>query len=521
MFQVHVNDGKNEMPTDDIFYIVAKEGLFLKKRLGVMESIAPVKNISILESVALSAQMHIPKVPARPFAKVVEFFKAVYNEHHSECVVLIFYNEETQQFKIIPPKQEVSFASIDYDRLLIVDGYTMIGTIHSHGSMSAFHSGIDDDDEKTFDGLHITIGDIDEDEQSISSSIVANGYRFMVDPIDYVASIKITKDIDETKVGYRSKIYKIVDGKTLLDEKASKKTSYTWRKIDKRFVTTVPQSKRQFNKLWMKKIKKETRVYGYYGGRSSRFSYHGIYPYHYGEWGPHFDPHVWQQYHKLGSKRPSDAILPVSAKESVSVQKLVNTADDNDDEYIVPCLTCKFRDEKLELDDEDLENEMYRCEKCNIIIGGDSDKLECPNCKTDEHLVLLDDENLTDNYVEDDHTPLTSGDSQFYEEIVICPFCKKQTILIPPDNYCQHCFTEIEVLSSEDAIIQQSENDSGAFLDSEYEEVNEETIRQLSDHNKENVTKIPDPKKTEIPISEKKSEIWKSMMKRVFSRGSD
>ncbi len=55
MFQVIVNDGTTEFPDDDIYYIVCKEGVYLKKRLGVMESIAPVKNISILNSIKTMA----------------------------------------------------------------------------------------------------------------------------------------------------------------------------------------------------------------------------------------------------------------------------------------------------------------------------------------------------------------------------------------------------------------------------------------------------------------------------------
>ena len=50
MFPVVLNDGKSELPNDDIYYVIAKEGVFLKKKLGVMESLAPVKEISILQS---------------------------------------------------------------------------------------------------------------------------------------------------------------------------------------------------------------------------------------------------------------------------------------------------------------------------------------------------------------------------------------------------------------------------------------------------------------------------------------
>jgi len=190
MFKIHVNDGINEMPTDDICYIIAKEGIFLKKKMGIMDSIAPVDNISILESVSASAQMHILPIPATMFAKVIDFFGQVYDKYRGECIVLLFYNEETQKYKIIPPQQKVSAGSLEYNRSMTIEGYTMIGDIHSHGSMSAFHSGVDDDDEKSFDGLHITIGNANHAEISLSGSIVANGYRFMVDPMDYITGIK-------------------------------------------------------------------------------------------------------------------------------------------------------------------------------------------------------------------------------------------------------------------------------------------------------------------------------------------
>ena len=157
MFPVFVNDGNHEIPDDDILYIVCKEGTYLKKKLGIMESITPVKNISILQSIEMMATMHIKPIPGTLFASVMDFFRQVYSEHKSEAIVLLFYNEEKRVYKIIPPAQEVSGAGVDYNRAMTLEGYTMVGDIHSHANFSAFHSGIDDADEKSFDGLHITI----------------------------------------------------------------------------------------------------------------------------------------------------------------------------------------------------------------------------------------------------------------------------------------------------------------------------------------------------------------------------
>ena len=178
MFRVFVNDGTQEMPNDDIMYIVCKEGIYLKKKLGIMESITPVQGISVLQSVEMTAQMHIKPIPGTLFAQVISFFKEVYNEHFGEAIVLLFYNEERKVYKVVPPAQKVSGGGVDYNRAMTIEGYIMVGDIHSHANMSAFHSGIDDADEKSFDGLHITIGNNKDEQVSISASIVSNGQRF-------------------------------------------------------------------------------------------------------------------------------------------------------------------------------------------------------------------------------------------------------------------------------------------------------------------------------------------------------
>jgi len=126
MFNVFVNDGSQEMPDDDILYIVCKEGVYLKKKLGIMESITPVKEISILNTVEMMAQMHIKPIPAYQFAQVESFFRAIYKEHRSEAIVLLFYNEERKVYKIVPPHQKVNGASVDYNRAITIEGFTMI-----------------------------------------------------------------------------------------------------------------------------------------------------------------------------------------------------------------------------------------------------------------------------------------------------------------------------------------------------------------------------------------------------------
>lgn len=528
MFNVVLNDG-NPLPEDDICYIIAKEGVFLKKKLGIMESIAPVKNISILESIAASATMHITKIPAKWIAKTHSFFKEVYRQYRSEAIVLLFYNEETGQHKIIPPTQKVAGASCDYDKGITIDGYTMIGTIHSHGSMSAFHSGIDDSDEEHFDGLHITLGHLNDAYPSISASIVANGYRVVIEPSDYIENLVLmqeTNPIEKDKSVTTS--YKWENGELVVDKVTKNHYSYYSKKYDRRYDVVVSDRDRIFNKKWMNMVERGTYTYkSYRGGWQSGFYGHGGY---YGGWGQHYDRSAWAQ---AGKHLP----VPVGKGKTTSPYNVGPAAKTNPaafpphnaDGEMMPCVTCVHRQCKIidEINDEDYE-EYYLCKKCGQVVQEEEGTiLQCLGCLTDEHLVQLDrDQVLVNNYIQgealdyegfDDVAIMEPGRSSF----VKCKACGNGYHLIDgDDSICPFCQTPIsEEYSTEAALEGQSERDSGALLDSEAEEANEaalEAARQAD----ETIERIPEPGSNSIPIPEKKESKLREMFRRAFGGGS-
>lgn len=454
MFKVVVNDGTQELPDDDIYYIVSKEGIFLKKKMGVMESIAPVKNISILKSVNTMARMYINPIPAQTGAKILEFFKAVYQQFHGEAIVLLFYNEETGKYRVVPPHQKVTAAACDYNRGVTIEGHTMIGTIHSHANFSAFHSGTDDSDEKTFDGLHITYGNVMSEEFSLSASIVANGTRFIVDPNDYMLGLKQTKDIDEEEVFYTTKIYKS-DPKTnkmVLDEAASSKSAYTRKKFDKRYIFNVSQSKRQFNPKWMDMVEKGTYTYtygGYYGdwsglgnywqnrGRGNRWN----------GWGGNYDANLWNQAGRYIAPGNQKALPPGTPGVVVKSDEKAACGSAN------PCLSCKNRQLKVmnEMQGIQYEEEMYHCEKCKVVFTTTDADAKCPTCKKDDHLTLIDEKDLKDNYVKgapmddiDREALLNSAQSMEQpdqEGYLECLQCGNAFLKLASDECCPYCST--------------------------------------------------------------------------------
>lgn len=220
MFKVVMMDGSQELPQDNIYFMITKNGPYMKKHLDLIECVVPVKTIPTLQEVTSYAKMNIPKIPQDMFSEITAFFREVYEEYRAECMVLLFLNRKTNEYYIHVPHQKVSGGSIDYHRGFVMDGHTMVCSIHSHAGFGAFHSGTDHKDEEHFDGLHITIGKLGDKFVEIASSIMANGSRFKVDPSEYIDDIE---EIEEDDVDM---FYYIGTSKVKLSGKVSKSPKY-------------------------------------------------------------------------------------------------------------------------------------------------------------------------------------------------------------------------------------------------------------------------------------------------------
>ena len=595
MFKVVINDGQTEMPKDDIYYVIGKEGIYLKKTMGVMDSLAPVSRISTLQSVATSARMRISKIPGPKFAKVIEFFREVYKLYYAEAIVLLFYNEETNTHTIIPPSQKVTGGACDYNRGITIDGLTMIGTIHSHGGMSAFHSGVDDKDEEGFDGLHITIGNMRDEDVSISASIVANGHRVMVDPSDYVEQLRLTSEVDEQEEKATTTIYRYVGGKLVKDEKQTSRYSYTQRKYDKRYVATVTDHQKRFNKRWMKMVKKGTYNYASYGGAYANRGWGGAYDAGAWDWRRH---QPWRRNQNLPSTivKGQTTIPPqnVGPQKTPGIEFPPHDLEGEEN----PCAACFHRDEKIDWaikqyteevdgpDEEDCTNNfilndqfdhMFEkgqtainiiCAKCNMkyniglsstcpacgekapdeidmgsvdmtpmdpIIGRD---FICPTCGNtfthkgvdacpfcEEELDFEDHRKVDTSSLSDEEVEVSSGGNLKPGTAYICNVCS--VVFLPEAELagCPQCNNTMvdgyncKEFNTERASEDTQKKDSGELLSPEAEEIE---AAALEDQALEKQP-LPDPEKTEIPLSTRssssKDKSLKSMFKKVFGSG--
>lgn len=197
MFPVYIFEEDMELPESGNYFLVSGNGLWLHKDTGIVKGFVPVDNISVLQDLNADAfvQCSLPKLPAQHVWKIQTFFKQIVKKFQSEASTTLYFNKSTNEFKVYVPEQVVSHASVNYERKALthleeMKDFLCVGTIHSHCNFGAFHSGTDVGDEEDFDGLHVTFGHNNLDEFSISATIVVNGKRLEVDPLEVLEGIE-------------------------------------------------------------------------------------------------------------------------------------------------------------------------------------------------------------------------------------------------------------------------------------------------------------------------------------------
>ena len=130
---------------------------------------------------------------------------------------------DPSQYKFIVPKQEVSKASVRIESFqdsvdLITgeeltsyppDGWTPIGSSHSHNTMDVNFSSTDDNYELSDPGIHVLVKSInlEKEEYGVVVSVTANNRRFIIGKEDETRIIDFENDYNST---YHEKVLEYV-----------------------------------------------------------------------------------------------------------------------------------------------------------------------------------------------------------------------------------------------------------------------------------------------------------------------
>lgn len=116
------------------------------------------------------------RVPMKLLYDIENFFKVFMAKHVNptggyraghgdyEAMALILYNLDTHEFRVSIPAQTVSKASVSYTIDDKADNEIVVVDIHSHNSMGAFFSGVDDRDDRSGAWITGVLGNLDKPE---------------------------------------------------------------------------------------------------------------------------------------------------------------------------------------------------------------------------------------------------------------------------------------------------------------------------------------------------------------------
>jgi hypothetical protein len=202
MFPVHVlksDEDLANLPDTGTYYLITANGIMEHKVQGVVRSITPVDKIPYLLGLDPAAGICGPPIPANIAFTAFSFFRTVWEKYKTESALRLFYSLNERKYRLECPQQEVGYASVQYKRTPAVEGWKFAGTIHSHCDFDAGHSGIDTKDEFNDDGFHATFGQVNRDEFTAVTTIVAGQMRFPQSPVDCIPSLRYARQGTKTQ----------------------------------------------------------------------------------------------------------------------------------------------------------------------------------------------------------------------------------------------------------------------------------------------------------------------------------
>lgn len=169
-----------------ICLIPGQDGRMYELRKTEMgDFVAPKNKVVEFSAVRAGFTPALPRIPRELMAQIISFFRCFMNEEEEfEALVHIYWDKEREEFSAFVPKQKVSKASIDADLrgdALPEERYIHYADVHSHNSMAAKFSAIDDRDEKAT-RLYVVLGHLERYYPSITARISCGGTFQEIDP---------------------------------------------------------------------------------------------------------------------------------------------------------------------------------------------------------------------------------------------------------------------------------------------------------------------------------------------------
>lgn len=207
---VYTTLDKAENSGKAISLVPARDGkVYEIRNTEIGKFITPTSGDLMLSEVKPGFMSGLPLIPSELMIKIFAFFRHFVSEDcENEALLNIYWDKEEKQFVAYAPEQTATKISVDtkIDERFNTDRYIHYMDIHSHNTMNAFFSSVDDKDEKAT-RLYSVIGRLDKHNPQIRTRI-SNGGKFMnIDPalVFETADLSFPKEW-ENNVNFQSNV---------------------------------------------------------------------------------------------------------------------------------------------------------------------------------------------------------------------------------------------------------------------------------------------------------------------------
>ena len=140
----------------------SKDGRFYQMRKSEIGTfVAQVNKVAEFEQQTPSFTMALPKIPLELLLQIIHFFADISDEYQVEALAHILYDTTQNKYLVKIPKQKLTACAVNAEIDDYPDRLIHVMDIHSHNTMPAFFSEVDDRDEKAT-RLYGVIGKLDQ-----------------------------------------------------------------------------------------------------------------------------------------------------------------------------------------------------------------------------------------------------------------------------------------------------------------------------------------------------------------------
>lgn len=157
-------------------YLLAGNGLFVRTQTRFWQAIIPLCTYPVRGLVPLQPQFHllVPRLPAALLTAVWQDARGCVDGNGRLCETLYHFHHHKQRVQVKRPPQQVTPISVSTPR---VAGQDVILELHSHGSMAAYWSRVDDTDEQGC-CIYGVIGRLSEAQPEIRLRLGIYGHHY-------------------------------------------------------------------------------------------------------------------------------------------------------------------------------------------------------------------------------------------------------------------------------------------------------------------------------------------------------